>query len=216
MRLIGCMDIENERLTAYVEGLLPQRDEVLRGLEAYAAEHGVPIVGPRVGTLLMILAAASEAKKALELGTAIGYSGTWIARGMASGGRLITVESRQEMARLARRNLEEAGVADSVEVVLGEASEVIPTLGNGFDFIFNDVDKERYPAILSLSKPALAKGGVLVTDNVLWSGRVASPEDETASTTAIREYNRLLAEDSEMATVILPIRDGVSISVKRV
>lgn len=210
------MDVENERLTTYVESLLPQRDKALRGLEAYAAEHGVPIVGPRVGTLLTILAAASRARKALELGTAIGYSGTWIARGMAPGGRLITVEAREEMAMSARHHFEEAGLADSVEVVVGEATEVMPTLGKAFDFIFNDVDKEGYLEILSLSKAALAKGGVLVTDNVLWRGRVASPEEASTSTAAIREYNRLLMEDPEMTTVILPIRDGVSISVKRV
>ncbi len=216
MRVIGHMYIENDRLTAYAEGLLPQRDELLQELEAFAAAHGIPIVGPRVGMLLMILATASRATKALELGTAIGYSGIWIARGMGSSGRLITVEGRAEMARSARRNFEKAGLADSVEVVVGEASEVMPTLGKGFDLIFNDVDKEGYPKVLPLCKDALADGGLLITDNVLWSGQVAAKEDKSQSTIAIRTYNSLLAGDSEMATLILPIRDGVSISVKRV
>ncbi len=210
------MEIESDRLASYAEGLLPPRDAVLREMETFAAKENVPIVGPRVGTLLSILASASQSEKALELGTAIGYSATWIARGMASGGKLITVEAREDLAMTARRNLERVGLSDSVVVVVGDAAEVLPSLGKGFDFIFNDIDKEGYPQILPLCKAALAKHGVLVTDNVLRRGQVASPDRASPSTLAVRQYNKLLSEDSEMTTVILPIRDGVSISVKRV
>ncbi len=207
------MEIENELLYAYAEDLLQPRDKVLSDMEAFAAREGVPIVGPRVGTLLTIL--ASSRKKALELGTAIGYSATWIARGMAADGKLITVEAREGMANIARENLERSGLRGRVEVVVGEALDVLPDLGRDFDFIFNDIDKGGYPASLPLCKAALKAGGMLVTDNVLWKGRVALYDDEAPSTKAIREYNNGLAADPDMITVILPIRDGVSISVKR-
>ncbi len=200
----------------YVESLLPHRDELLKELESVAQEEGIPIVGPHVGSLLMILASASGARRAVELGTAIGYSAIWLARGMGAGGRLVTIEMREEMARRAGKSIERAGLQDSVEILVGKALELLPTLGDGFDIVFNDINKEDYPAVLPLCKEALRSGGLLLTDNVLWGGRVVSEQDVSPSTEAIREYNRVLAEDEEWTTVILPIRDGVSISVKRV
>lgn len=208
------MEIEAGPLAAYLEDLLPDRDPLLQQMEAYAREHGVPIVGPRVGTLLTILTAAHHAERALELGTAIGYSGIWIARGLAPGGQLLTVEGREDVAEVARRNFQAAGLENRVEVAVGSAHDVLPTMEGEFDLIFNDIDKEGYPAILPLCKAVLRPGGLLVTDNVLWSGRVADPADRTDSTEAIREYNRLLAWDAEMEVVILPIRDGVSVALR--
>ncbi len=209
------MTLDAEPVRTYMERLLLPRDVLLRRLEREAEEEGWPIVGPHVGSLLHILTAAVGARRALELGTAIGYSATWIARGLPAGGRMVTVEVSEETAQRARRNLQEAGLGEVVEVRVGEAVELLPELGTGYDIIFNDIDKEGYPASLPLCKEALRPGGLLVTDNVLWSGRVADPEDRSPATEAIRAYNRRLAEDPEMATVILPLRDGVSISVKR-
>ncbi len=209
------MEPDVEPLQAYLERHLPERGDVLRGLELAAQEEGIPIVGPHVGALLMVLTRASGTKRALELGTAIGYSAIWIARGLMPSGRLITVEKREEMAKRAEKSIAEAGLGDSVEIRVGEALGLLPSLGEEFDMIFNDVDKEGYPKLLPVCKKALRPGGLLVTDNVLWGGRVAS-QDDSPTTKAIREYNRLLAEDEEMPTVILPLRDGVSISVKSV
>ncbi len=210
------MEASGEALEAYLESLMPERDAVLRKLEEEAEQEGIPIVGPHVGSLLMALSMASRCEKAVELGTAIGYSAIWIARGLQPGGKLTTVEAREEMAKRARESIEDAGLGDEVEVVVGEAMEVLPTLGRDHDLIFNDIDKEEYPRVLPLCKDALRPGGLLVTDNVLWGGRVASPDDKSPSTQAIRMYNRRLAEDRDMVTVIIPLRDGVSISVKRV
>jgi predicted O-methyltransferase YrrM len=210
------MELWSEAVREYVEALLPTSDRILRRLEAEASEEGIPIVGPHVGALLTVLTSARGARRALELGTAIGYSTIWIARGLQAGGRLVTVEAREDMVDRARGNLKEAGLEAVVEVVHGDALDVLPGLGGGYDLIFNDVDKLAYPKLLPLCKEALQPGGVLVTDNVLWSGRVANPEDSSASTEAIREYNHLLAAAREMTTVILPVRDGISISVKRV
>ncbi len=203
-------------LTSYMDELLPQRDSILRSLEDVARQEGVPIVGPHVGSLLRILASACHAKKALELGTAIGYSTIWLARGLGPSGRLITVEKMEEMAQRAMQNIAAAGLQNLVDVRVGEALRLLPTLGKDFDLVFNDIDKEDYPRALPLCKRALRPGGFLVTDNVLWGGRVESPEDTSPSTVAIREYNQLLAKDDEMMTVILPIRDGVSISLKKI
>lgn len=209
------MEVWSQELSHYVERLLPSRDGLLRRLEAEAREERIPIVGPHVGALLMMLASAIGSRKAVELGTAIGYSTIWIARGMQSDGRLVTVDAKEEMVRRARRNLEEAGLGGVVEVIHGDVLEVLPSLGGDHDLIFNDIDKTLYPTVLPLCKEALRLGGLLITDNVLWGGRVADPEDRSSTTEAIREYNLLLAEDPDMMTVILPLRDGVSISVKR-
>ena len=211
----GCMVVEVEVIAGYLEGLLPERDSVLTRLEAEAREENIPIVGPRVGGILQILASMSGAQRILELGTAVGYSAIWLSRGMGTGGKLITVEARESMAERARRNVAEAGLEDAVEVRLGQALSLLPEVEGRFDLIFNDIDKESYPQVIPYAKKLLRPGGLLVTDNVLWSGRVADPKETDSWTEAIRTYNQTLAEDQDMETVILPVRDGVSISVKR-
>lgn len=208
------MGIVEDAVEAYLGGLVPDRDPLLARLEAEAESEGIPIVGPQVGTLLWLLATLRGASRAVDLGTAVGYSAIWIARGLQPGGHLDTVEAREALAGRARRNLGEAGLEDAVAVHVGRAQDVLPTLGDDVDLVFNDVDKEGYPEVLPLAKRVLRPGGLLVTDNVLWSGRVADPDDTSRATEAIRRYNRLLAQDGEMATVVLPLRDGVSLSLK--
>ncbi len=209
------MVVEVEAIGAYLDGLLPDRDAVLTRLEAEAREENIPIVGPRVGGILQMLSSLVEARRILELGTAVGYSAIWLARGMAEGGRLTSVEVNEATAERARRNLAEAGLGDRVEVQVGQALALLPKMDGPYELIFNDIDKESYPRVIPYAKELLAPGGLLVTDNVLWSGRVADPKETDSWTEAIRTYNRSLAEDEDMETVILPVRDGVSISVKR-
>ncbi|MFQ6013771.1 MAG: class I SAM-dependent methyltransferase, partial [Thermoplasmata archaeon] len=129
----------DEAIGAYLDGLLPERDAVLTRLEAEAREEDIPIVGPRVGSLLQILTSLLGARRVLELGTAVGYSALWLARGMAPNGKLITVEARESMADRARRNVAEAGMADVIEVRVGEAFSVLPELEGDFDLVFNDI-----------------------------------------------------------------------------
>ncbi|MFQ5986926.1 MAG: O-methyltransferase [Thermoplasmata archaeon] len=209
------MVVEYEAIGDYLDGLLPDRDTVLTRLEAEAHAENIPIVGPRVGGLLQMLASLIGARRVLELGTAVGYSAIWLARGMGVGGRLTTVEAREAMAERARRNVAEANLSDIIEVQLGQALALLPEMDGAFELVFNDIDKESYPAVIPWVKKLLRPGGLLVTDNVLWGGRVADPKEKDSWTKAVREYNRLLAEDADMQTVILPLRDGVSISVKR-
>lgn len=206
--------IVKDQVEEYVEGLTAPRDELLLRLEAEAAAEDIPIVGPEEGSLLQILAGLQRPRAILELGTAIGYSTTWLARG-APEARVVTVEGDRERAARARTNLKEAGLAARVEVKEGDAINVAAGLEAPYELIFNDIDKVGYPRVLRDLKRLLPPGGLLVTDNVLWSGKVASPRWSDPSTAAIRTYNEMLALDPDMLTVIVPLRDGVSLSWKR-
>ena len=206
-------DIVPTDIEAYVDGHLAARDPALAAVEAQGARERWPIVGPAEGMLLHLLARLVRARRALELGTAIGYSTTWIARGLEAGGELVTVEGDPETARVAAENLKRTGVADRVRILVGEAKDVVPDLEGPFDLIFLDVDKGSYPALLEPCADRLRAGGLLVADNVLWSGEVVKRRAD-ADTRAIQAYNDAIAEDPRFASVILPVRDGVSVALK--
>ena len=198
----------------YLYSMLPARDEVLTEMEGEAAKHQIPIVGPAVGCILYQLAVMIGAKSVFELGSAIGYSTIWWARAVADGGRVIYTDGYPKKAEQARRYFERAGVSGRISLKTGDALELLSEEKQQFDIIFNDVDKEDYPRVFRLAVPRLRKGGLFVTDNVLWSGRVARNPSE-ASTKAILEFNRLLYGSAELFTTILPIRDGVAVAVKK-
>lgn len=200
-------------LDDYLLSILPPRDAVLSRMEAEAARRGIPIVGPAVGRLLAQYAALVGARRVFELGSAIGYSTIWLARAVGAEGRVFYTDGSEENAAEARRNLAEAGVADRVTVLVGDALARLEETDGEFDLIFNDVDKEGYPDVARRAIPRLRVGGLLVTDNVLWDGflRLPSGEDD-AETAAIREHNRLLYEHPDVETTIVPLRDGVSVA----
>ncbi len=199
----------------YVYSLLPERDQTLRDMENDATARKVPIVGPAVGRLLHQLALMIGAKTVFEMGSAIGYSTIWWARALGPGGKVFYTDGSKQNAEIARKNLERAGVLDRVEIHVGDALEILSEQKTSFDIIFNDVDKEDYPRVLRLAAPRLRKGGLFITDNVLWSGRVAQSVQETdASTRAIVEFNQQLYRTPDLLTTIIPLRDGVSVSLK--
>ena len=207
--------ITSEPVEDYLYSLLPQRDEVLNEMEEQAAKRDIPIVGPAVGRLLHQLALISGAKTVFEMGSAIGYSTIWWARAVGEGGRVIYTDGDRKNANEARGYFERAGAMKQITVKVGDALEILSEQTQQFDIIFCDVDKEDYPRALRLALPRLRKGGLFVADNVLWSGKVAQKKPAEASTKAIQEFNRLLYSSAELFTTILPIRDGVSVSVKR-
>ena len=211
--VVGLPGIVYEEIDEYIDGLANRGDAALQAVEKQGAAEGWPIVAAAEGSLLHILARSIRAKRILELGTAIGYSGTWLARALANGGELITVEHSVKTAEIAQRNFEKTGVASKVKILVGDASKILADLDGPFDFIFNDIDKAGYPAVLDPCIVRLRIGGLLVTDNVLWSGKVAR-KDRSAETAAIRTYNERLSKDSRMIAAIVPIRDGVSIALK--
>lgn len=199
----------------YLYSLLPPRDEVLAEIEAEAAKRKIPIVGPAVGRVLYQLALMIQARNVFELGSAVGYSTIWWARAVGEGGRVIYTDGDRKKADEARRYFDRAGVTKQITLKTGDALELLSEEKQDFDIIFNDVDKEDYPRVFKLAVPHLRKGGLFVTDNVLWSGKVAQSNPSEASTKAILEFNRLLYNSKDLFTTILPIRDGVAVAVKK-
>ena len=191
-------------------------DDIARGNDA----RGLPLVDAEVGALLRVMATAVGASRILEIGTAIGYSGIWLAGALPPGGMLLTMEVSEERALEARENFARAGVSDRVSVIVGDAQLKIAKVSGPFDLIFQDGDKKLYTPLLERLVALLRPGGLLITDNVLWDGEVvpgfvATPRRDPADTRAIVEYNERVAAHPELVTTIVPLRDGVSISVRR-
>ena len=201
-------------IEAYLHRFIPDRDTILAEMEQLAEARHFPIVGPVVGRLLAQLAQLVGAERVLEMGAGFGYSAYWIARVLPPDGRLLAVERSAENVRLGKQWLGRGGLDDRVEFIVGDALQVVHGVPGPFDLIFVDVDKEQYPASLSLTVPRLRPGGLLITDNILWSGRVVAPHPPEASTRGIQDYTRLLYENPDLYTTILPVRDGLALSLK--
>jgi caffeoyl-CoA O-methyltransferase len=198
----------------YLYDMLPPRDEVLAEMEADAAQNKVAIVGPAVARVLFQLATISGARKIFEMGSAIGYSTIWWARAVGEGGRVIYTDGDPKRAERARKYFDRAGVSQRITIRVGDALEFLSEEKEQYDIIFNDVDKIDYPRVFRLALSRLKSGGLFITDNVLWSGRVVKPNPD-AETKAILEFNQLIYKSPELFTSILPIRDGVSVCVKK-
>ncbi len=192
--------------------LLPGRDPVIAEMEAYAAEKDVPIVGPAVGTLLEILTRSIGAERVFEMGSAIGYSTAYFARAVGRGGQVTYTDGDAGKAEQARGYLDRMGFLERVTIRVGDAAASLEATNGYFDVIFIDVDKDGYPRALQAAAPRVRKGGYLLADNVLWSGKVVDPNVSDAATEGIRQFNRRLFSLQEYKTVILPLRDGVAVA----
>ena len=195
--------------------MLPKRDEVLAEMEDYASEHNVPIVGPAVARVLQQLALMINAK---QFSSWVQPSDT-----RPSGGRKRWAKKAGSSTRTAIPRMPSAPAVISIALAFpiasrvhtGDALEVLSEQKQQYDIIFNDVDKEDYPRVLRLVSPRLRKGGLFITDNVLWSGRVAEKNPQDPTTKAILEFNRLLYNSGDFFTTILPIRDGLAVALKK-
>ncbi|HTU34462.1 MAG TPA: O-methyltransferase [Candidatus Acidoferrum sp.] len=205
--------ILSEKVEQYMDGLLPKRDAVLSEMERHAKRHNVPIIGPACGRLLSLLAQMSSAKRIYEMGSAIGYSAIWFARGAGEGATIYCTDGDPANAKLAQQYFERAGVTDRVRFLVGDALELLDTVSGVFDLILIDVSKHQYPAALKKALPRVRSGGLIVTDNVLWSGKVTSPAKDE-DTRAIRQFNKAIYGSDELFTVIVPLRDGVAVCRK--
>jgi predicted O-methyltransferase YrrM len=195
----------------------PHRE--LAVIASEGAQSGLPIVDPQTGSLLRALTRASGAGRALEIGTAIGFSGLWIATALSTSGSLITLERDPQRAAIARDHFANAGVADKVSVMIGDASRYLHKIAGPFDLIFQDGDKRQYEPMLDRLVDLLRPGGVLVSDNVLWNGEVipgyvGAPIHDAGDTAAIAAYNQRLSSDPRVLTTFLPVGDGVALSIK--
>ncbi len=203
------------QIEKYLNALLPARDGVLREMERYAAKHKVPIIEAACGRLLYQLARTIKARRVFEMGSAIGYSTVWLARAVGPKGTVYYTDSDPANARRAETYLRRVGVLARVKILLGDALEQLASTTGHFDMIFNDVDKTQYPEVFRQAVPRLRLGGLFITDNVLWSGRVARPPAKgDAETRAIRKFNRLIYQSPKLFTTIVPLRDGVAVCEK--
>jgi caffeoyl-CoA O-methyltransferase len=200
----------------YSREVFGQQDEHLAGLMTEATAAGLPdiAVSADVGRLLMMLTSMTRARLALELGTLGGYSGIWIARGLARGGRLITIEREPHHAAFAQRQFERAAVADRVEIRVGAALEVLPRLANelgpgSVDVVFIDAMKTEYCEYWEKVRPLVAVGGVVLADNVLGTGSEWIDQQDQPQPRAVNRFNRLVAGDDAFEVVAVPLRQGV-------
>ena len=204
----------------YLADLNRGGDAVLDDIARQNGTRGLPLVDAEVGALLRVLASAIGATRILEIGTAVGYSGIWLAGALPPDGMLFTLEIDAERAAEARANFARAGLADRTSILVGDAQLKLAKLSGPFDLIFQDGDKKQYTPQLDRLVSLLRPRGLLVTDNVLWDGEVvpgyaAKPGHNVDDTRAIVEYNQRLAAHPQLLTSIVPLRDGVSISVRR-
>jgi len=197
----------------YLNGLMTQDDPLLAEMETYAADHRVPIADPEVARFIEITARNTGARKALEIGMAIGYSVVHLARGMGEGSLVVTIEPSDEMIDAASGYLKRAGVFNRVRIEKGKALLVMPQLNETFDLLFIDALKEEYSEYLDLGLSRLRTGGVVIVDNLLWGGRVATG-DTDSSTSALREFNRYFMEHPQLRAVVLSVGDGLGYAVK--
>jgi len=199
----------------YLYDMLPPRDEVLTEMEADAAKNDYAIVGPAVARVLYQLAVISRAKKVFEMGSAIGYSTIWLARAAGPKGKVFYTDGDPKNAQRAQSYFRRAGVARRIEVKIGDAMELLKKTPGTFDMIFNDVDKGQYPAALRAALPKLRRGGLLITDNTIWSGKAARPAAEGDNhTRGVQAFNRLVYESKQLYPVLIPLRDGVTVCRK--
>ena len=207
------IDIVNPKVDAYLDAMVSSEDGLLLEMEELAKEQNIPIVGRQVGSFLYQLAITINAKRIFELGSAFGYSAYWFAKAVGKDGQVYFTDLSKDNIVLARDFIERMGFEETISINFGDGSLILDEVPGEFDIIFNDMEKEDYPHVIDKAYSKLRSGGLFVTDNVLWHGRVIS-EDKSPATQGVREFTELLMSHSGFYTTIIPMRDGLSISVK--
>ncbi len=207
------MDITNPKINNYLYRVTPPRDSILLEMENLAKKNNFPIIGPLVGRFLYQLAKISKAKKVFELGSGYGYSAYWFALAMDRKGKIICTDGDEKNKILAESFFKRAKMSNKITFKVGNALEILAGTKGQFDIILNDVDKHQYPEVFDLVIPKLKKGGILVTDNLLWDGQVLNPNPD-ASTVGILKFTHKIYHSKGIFSTIIPIRDGISLSVK--
>ncbi|MDP2209138.1 MAG: O-methyltransferase [Bacteroidota bacterium] len=207
------MNILDNGIESYLNDVIPDRDSVLTAMEEYATQNNFPIVGPLVGRLLYVLAYATKAKRVLELGSGFGYSAYWFAKAVGNDGIVLCTDKNPENEKKAKAYFKRGKISDRMQFHTGDALSIFDIAEGDFDIIFNDVDKELYPKVFKKAIPRLKKGGLLISDNALWKGKVLDKNPD-AATAGVLTYTRLAYSSRELFNTIIPLRDGVIVSVK--
>ncbi|MDX1414389.1 MAG: O-methyltransferase [Candidatus Promineifilaceae bacterium] len=209
--------LNSPEVETYLSDLVPERPPEMLAMEAHARENNFPAIGPVVGYFCYQVARMIKARDVFELGSGYGYSTAWFAQAVREngGGLVHHVVWDKALSRQARGHLERLGLSGWVQYHIGEAIQALSDSAGPYDLIFNDIDKQGYPASLPVIYEKLRPGGVMIIDNMLWYGRIFDEADRSASTTGIRVATKMLVEDARWVTTLMPIRDGVIIAYKK-
>ncbi len=206
--------MELTKVEQYLFNVSPNYDETLRKMEAYAENTNFPIVGPIVGNVLGFYARLIGARRIFELGSGFGYSALWFALSTAEDAQIICTDLSKDNYERALLHFEQAGVIDKIEFKIQDALDALREVSDKQDIIFNDIEKRDYPKAFELALEKLRIGGLLITDNTLWHGKVLSNKHEDESTLGVLRYNELAFSDERVHSILIPLRDGITVSVK--
>jgi len=210
--------VSTPQITEYLRSLIKPNCEFLTRLEKQAKDEYIPVIQPEVVQLIRVLFKMSDVKTVLEVGTAIGYSAIIFGGAAGDGGKVVTIELKPEMVKSALDNIKEAGMQDKIEVLQGDAIDVLDNIEEKFDCIFLDGAKGQYVKFLPKCIKLLKSGGILISDNILYRGTVAQqgfiPRKHRTIIRNLKEYLETISNHKQLETTILPIGDGVAVSYK--
>ena len=207
------MEIVNPRLDEYLHKISPTVHEILKEMETQGRLTNFPIIGPLVGRVLYQYAKITRARRILELGSGYGYSALWWAIATPDDARIICTEGSAENIAIAEQYFTRAGLWHKIVYYRGDAVEQLSEIPGEFDIIFMDIDKHQYPEGFRRAYPRLKRGGIFITDNVLWSGRIVEGDNDR-STHGVLQFNELIYNTPGAFSSILPLRDGVAVTLK--
>ncbi|WP_278287289.1 O-methyltransferase [Caloranaerobacter ferrireducens] len=211
--------INMDYIQEYIRSVLPKSSEILKTIEDYAKKNNVPIIHPEVAQFIRVIIQIKNPRRILEIGTAIGYSAIVMAEASKRDCEIITIERREDMVKLAKENFERADLNNRIRILHGEAQEILPSIKDKFDLIFLDAAKGKYMEFLPYCIENLNCGGVIISDNVLFKGMVANDDlvirRKKTIVRRMREYLKYICNTSILETSIIPIGDGIALTIKK-
>lgn len=218
--MIKLTNINEDYILEYIRGILPETKEYLRSLEDYAEEHHVPIIEPEVAQFMKTLLKMHRPKNILEVGTAIGYSALVMAEALDGNCKITTIERRKDMIELAKANLQKTPYKDNIIILDGEAEEILPNIEKMYDFIFIDAAKGQYLEFFRMCTHLLNPGGIILSDNVLFKGMVATDElvvrRKRTIVNRLRTFLQYINEIDGYTSSVIPIGDGMALTYREV
>lgn len=205
--------IVNPEIETYLKELSPVEDPIIQEMETLAEQMDFPIIGSLVGKFLYQITKISKAKKIFELGSGFGYSAYWFSKALENEGYVFCTEISEDNHKIALNFLKKSEYFGNIKFEIGDGLSILKQQKEKFDIILNDIDKEYYPDVIEIAAKKLSPGGLLITDNMLWFGRVLS-NDKTPSTIGVKKFTEIILSRKDFITTIIPIRDGISISLK--